>query len=1144
MSDTKLKPSNPPPAEPTPADRKRILLVEGDGFTRLVLLLRLRLAGFAVDFTSNGVLGLGKLRSCHPDILLIDVKLNGLPGVDLLKAARAESGFGDRPIYVFTHVNRMNRATRKEVESLATKVFDKSSCTREDLVQIFAATFLKRPPAAQQRTASSETEAPTVPLSEVVPSGAIEELIAGVHEQSELFANDTQRRVANAAELLSRVSSLTSCAKAAGLSNLARQAKALEKLLSQLSKTQQDCSAATLSTVTRAVEVMRGMSFEITEKKQTSARFSAVFIDEAPYSNRAVEQALLETGFQPACFEDPAFAREYLLSNRTDLIIANVVLPEAHGLSLADIRQLPLHTRTRVLFGPESAITPTIHGDLPTSATRLDKAPLLLTELVVRALNEVQLPESTTSAQQASAPAASQAEHRTAANVAAAEALPPDDGFALFAAAPQRKTLPESDPTPPSVPAPVHAVHKPKAFDHLFTAANIPMEPIMRARPSAPDQDQEARSLEPLPENPVDGTLTEEPAVEALPLSALQTEAIEQPQPEAAPEDHVTSGEWIAPAAEAVDSPIITNDAASGFEHEVTPLQEPHEATSNNGEDMNNRIQPVSEYLSERADNGQIGQGENDRPNQREDLAARVCAAEMALYHAQAQIEQREKDFAALEKQLAELNAAKNLNGDPSSADNAADQKAQARCAELEEEVAALRQAFEGLNGGFSEQQNGTAEATKQLQELEERLAQNAAELEKAKEEQGRAEAELRQQLEAAGTARQEADARSAKLEQELESLRKAQAELAALRAQEKTAQTKPADTQSSSTEAWSGASANELEQQVRQGVAALAKATAELAKERGERQRSQQRVAELNGRLQALHDDLSRTLRAQRDDLARLSALEEQHRQATQNLDRSAADLEQHQAERRLLEEQLQKAKESNLQMRKDLAFFDEANKKFGGSRQELQNRLEASLSAARESEARVQQETAERQRLAASLEEARRELQNQSRKRETLEQELQNDQNALKERDAKLAEEAAERQRLTEQLDSLHRGFQNGSERDLEFSKVQSALQLEQVERKRQESQLARTRQRALDAVHSARAMRTSLRRQIREPVDNLAQSARSLLEMEMSEAQKELAEAVLQDVLLVQTRLRDPGLAPGDSHDTSIIPAPPAT
>src|SRR6476660_7561723 len=80
-------------------ERKRILLVEGDGFTRLVLLLRLRLAGFAVDFTSNGVLGLGKLRSCNPDILLVELKLCGMSGLELIKAARAHEGFGDRPVY-------------------------------------------------------------------------------------------------------------------------------------------------------------------------------------------------------------------------------------------------------------------------------------------------------------------------------------------------------------------------------------------------------------------------------------------------------------------------------------------------------------------------------------------------------------------------------------------------------------------------------------------------------------------------------------------------------------------------------------------------------------------------------------------------------------------------------------------------------------------------------------------------------------------------------------------------------------------------------------------------------------------------------------------------------------------------------------
>jgi hypothetical protein len=38
--------SNAAVSDPASTQRRRILLVEGDGFTRLVLLLRLRLAGF------------------------------------------------------------------------------------------------------------------------------------------------------------------------------------------------------------------------------------------------------------------------------------------------------------------------------------------------------------------------------------------------------------------------------------------------------------------------------------------------------------------------------------------------------------------------------------------------------------------------------------------------------------------------------------------------------------------------------------------------------------------------------------------------------------------------------------------------------------------------------------------------------------------------------------------------------------------------------------------------------------------------------------------------------------------------------------------------------------------------------------------
>jgi DNA-binding response OmpR family regulator len=1130
MSDTKLSPGpsrvDSPGSQAVPDDRKRILLVEGDGFTRLVLLLRLRLAGFGVDFTSNGILGLGKLRSCHPDILLVELKLNGLSGLEVIKAARAEPDFGNRPIYVFTQANKMNRATRKELDALATTLLDKSVITREDVVQIFSTTYLshdhaEEKPAANQRKAKSSAG-----LSEAVLSGAIEDLIAGVREQTELFTRKTGSRAATGAELLSRVSSLASCAKEAELPNLARQAKALQNFLNQLCSCHQGYTDDALTTVTRAVDVMSRIPIKLIGKARSLTRFSVVFVDESPESSRAMEDSLLNAGFDPLCLEDPARAREHLAANRTDLIVANLVLPEAHGLGLAEIRQLPLHTQTPIVFGPESIIVPPPREDLPLRAPRLDKSPILLTELVVRALNQVQAKKIAAQPGQRSAAA------EAPAAPVAQPCQPCEDSVELFARTPPQKEEAVVDRSARNGAVTTGAVHPVQQFSHLF-ASGIPDQPFLRVESDVPDPDREAEEVVKLEETSVDGSQADEQPLETLPLSDLQAEVPELPQKEPTIENQTVSTEWVAaPVTDAGQSDPTNTNRLEFVQNNVAAGPESAASITNYVEVMNNQLQAAPADYPHQGEANQSSEGAVSR----DDLAARVCEAEMALYHAKEQIDERDKTIQSLQKQLGSQNAIEGQPGrlpaDGAAQPNPVEQAAQKRCVELEQEVAALRQAFEGLNG-FSEPQPPTAETAKRVQELEQRLSQNAGEIEKQKEAQQHAEAELRQQLDAAA-------ARHAQLEQELAALRQEREQSAKKTASEKTLAVEPgaqqtkSESQSPPAEIWAGVPPAELEQQVRQGVAALARTTAELARERGERQRSQQRAAELNSRLQALHQDLSKTLQAQREDLARISTLEEQQHQNRDAMDRLTADVEQHQAERQLAEDQLQKTKEANTQLRKDLSFFEEANKKTDGARQDLQSRLETTLSTTRDHETRLQQENAERRKLADNLEEARRELQNQSRKRETLEQELQTARDSLQERDARLQKEAAERQRLDQEHDSLHRNLRDGPERDLEFSKVQSALQLEQVERKRQESQLARMRQSALDAAHAARALRTGLRRQVREPIDSLVHSTRSLLEMEMGEEQKKLVEAVLQEGLLVQTRLKEPGLVHTDAPD----------
>ena len=137
--------------------RKRLLLIEDQGVHRLVLLQKLRSAGFDVDVASNGRLALEKLRSVHPDAIFMDLVLSYVKGVDVIKAARRDPGFASRPIYVCTSAANMNAWSRRGTKAGATKVFDRASARIDTIVAEVAADLIG-PDAGPAPTDNGEFE--------------------------------------------------------------------------------------------------------------------------------------------------------------------------------------------------------------------------------------------------------------------------------------------------------------------------------------------------------------------------------------------------------------------------------------------------------------------------------------------------------------------------------------------------------------------------------------------------------------------------------------------------------------------------------------------------------------------------------------------------------------------------------------------------------------------------------------------------------------------------------------------------------------------------------------------------------------------------------------------------------------------------
>jgi two-component system response regulator MtrA len=79
--------------------RARVLVVDDDPALAEMLGIVLRSEGFAPSFVADGERALAAFRETRPDVVLLDLMLPGMSGLDVCRAIRAESGV---PIVMLT----------------------------------------------------------------------------------------------------------------------------------------------------------------------------------------------------------------------------------------------------------------------------------------------------------------------------------------------------------------------------------------------------------------------------------------------------------------------------------------------------------------------------------------------------------------------------------------------------------------------------------------------------------------------------------------------------------------------------------------------------------------------------------------------------------------------------------------------------------------------------------------------------------------------------------------------------------------------------------------------------------------------------------------------------------------------------------
>ena len=98
---------------------KTVLLVEDNEFIRNMYQLKLSKAGLTVVEAVDGQMALDKIKASKPDLVLLDMMMPNMSGIDVLKQLHKDKLIPDLPVIVLTNI--MNSQAITEARDLGAR---------------------------------------------------------------------------------------------------------------------------------------------------------------------------------------------------------------------------------------------------------------------------------------------------------------------------------------------------------------------------------------------------------------------------------------------------------------------------------------------------------------------------------------------------------------------------------------------------------------------------------------------------------------------------------------------------------------------------------------------------------------------------------------------------------------------------------------------------------------------------------------------------------------------------------------------------------------------------------------------------------------------------------------------------------------
>ncbi|HEX3889408.1 MAG TPA: response regulator [Verrucomicrobiae bacterium] len=391
---------------------KKILIVEDNQIVANVYRNKLVVEGYQVEIAPDGEIGLKVMRTFKPDMIVLDLMLPKMTGVDVIKQIRSENDFAKLPVIVFSNTYLTN-LIQEAWKAGATKCLSKASCSPKEILDLVRATIGESGTMPQSRIPTegayekkplvtdappklaNSLEADTVfqvnlqkSFNDSLPA-TLSTLRGGL--QNLVKADGEVLQLKQIYELHRRIHALTGNAGIAGLVLISKMSDAIEALLKELYEKPKNINPSTLRTVANAIDFL-GFLFErgTATGKQEIPAVSILVVDDEAISRRAVVYALDKAQLHSTNVEDPNEALKLLTENHYDLVFLDVDMPGMTGYELCSkLRAMPQHKKTPVVFVTALSGFENRTSSMMAGGNDFIAKPFLFIELTVKALIHV-----------------------------------------------------------------------------------------------------------------------------------------------------------------------------------------------------------------------------------------------------------------------------------------------------------------------------------------------------------------------------------------------------------------------------------------------------------------------------------------------------------------------------------------------------------------------------------------------------------------------------------------------------------------------------------------------------------------------------------------------------------------------------------